>query len=301
MLFVYSKLGKLPVLKVRSGFTGNHFKSLKSAEYWRNSCYSKSSPWCKWHKTWGGLETETLLDSEVGKPQTGPISNLFRKKQAIKRMLLIRLRHMFSNKFQSDIECCICFWWRRGRKAMVGKSLGWNWSSVLLCLPTQLRFGKHFSQGVKCTGTGTGPSCAPHLLPELKQIKYKECTETVEMQTACLYYLFIWTRTFHLAVLAMKSVWSFLWYLLASENDVPVNFSCVFLERNNPLSIWISFWTTAAPKQTCLWLVWQSQVGERSIFLPSGKGTEPDTISPLFEMSYSIALMYFWHLQHRDM
>lgn len=122
---------KLTVLKVCSGFTGNCFKSLKSAEYRRNSCYRKSTPWCEWHKTWGGLETEKLLDCEIGKPETGPINSLFRKKQAIKRKILRRLRHMFFNKFKSDIKCCICFWWKRGRKGMTSKNLSWNWSLIL--------------------------------------------------------------------------------------------------------------------------------------------------------------------------
>lgn len=46
-------------------------------------------------------------------------------------MFLKGIGHMFSNKLERDIDCCICFWWRGERKTSISKGLGWNWNLIL--------------------------------------------------------------------------------------------------------------------------------------------------------------------------
>lgn len=120
----------------------------------------------------------------VGKPQTRPINNLFRRKEAIKGMYLKTFRHMFSNKLENDIKCCINVWWRRERKTLLSKGLGWNWNIILSRVFSYSdALGKPGLTVCKMRSVRSSPFFHSNLLPEFKTIKCKQHAETTGTQS----------------------------------------------------------------------------------------------------------------------
>lgn len=107
----------------------------------------------------------------VGKPQTRLINNLFRRKEAIKGMVLKTFRHVFSNKLENDIKCCINVWWRRERKTVLSKGLGWNWNITShVYFPTHMHLEIQDWQCVKCGVLGAVPFSTQICYQNLRQL-----------------------------------------------------------------------------------------------------------------------------------